>query len=295
MIFKLINKCIIVNGIYCPFYYRNEVLQYFDIYLFKYLSPTMKTCSSLTEITISLSRLKNVSNINNRLFNIGSKISFKIYILIVFTFSAVLGLVKRLEYGVNFSYLTGPIKSLVAFDNRFDFFNQISRLSFPNDESNNNFCVFKVRNESISHNFIGNISSIEIDVKGSCNIIKYFLYVYNIGFGPIILIGIVLIDIYLLRFVKKSNKSKLILLKNSTSTITQEKQDEIIDREKNLTKLNIMNTFFLIILRFPESLATIYHIKLNNSYTILSYYYDTENIIELFDFIFLLNPFFQFI
>lgn len=51
----------------------------------------------------------------------------------------------------------------------------------------------------------------------------------------------------------------------------------------------------MIILRIPDIMVTFYHIKFNTQYTELSFYYDTGKIIELFDFLFPINPLFQFI
>jgi hypothetical protein len=57
----------------------------------------------------------------------------------------------------------------------------------------------------------------------------------------------------------------------------------------------VTNTIFIIILRIPDILATYFHIKLNTSESEFSYYYDIGKIIDLFDFLFTLHPFFQFI
>ena len=41
---SLINRCIAVDGVYCPSYFFHDASQYFDIYVLKYLSSVIKFC-----------------------------------------------------------------------------------------------------------------------------------------------------------------------------------------------------------------------------------------------------------
>lgn len=86
-----------------------------------------------------------------------------------------------------------------------------------------------------------------------------------------------------------------MFIENSFTTANQKKIKDLKDSEDNMTKLVFTNTFFLVFLRFPETIALLYHIKINSYYTDLSYFYDTNKIIDLFDFLYSLHSTFQFI
>lgn len=60
IILKLVNKCIVNNSIYCPVYYKKEVVQYMDLIFLKYISASVKLCSCLSELMISVSRFKSI-------------------------------------------------------------------------------------------------------------------------------------------------------------------------------------------------------------------------------------------
>lgn len=62
MMSKLINFCLISNGIFCPDYYSLYSVQIFDIYMIKFFGSIVKFCSSFTEINVSLNRLKSLTN-----------------------------------------------------------------------------------------------------------------------------------------------------------------------------------------------------------------------------------------
>lgn len=95
--------------------------------------------------------------------------------------------------------------------------------------------------------------------------------------------------------MKNQNKTKMKNLGSANSEMNIKKIQDLKSKEENLTKLIITNTMFLIILRAPDIIATIYHIKLNTHYTKLSFYYDIGKIIELFDFLYTVHPVFQFV
>ena len=97
------------------------------------------------------------------------------------------------------------------------------------------------------------------------------------------------------KFIRNNSRTKLKQLSDLTSKENKKKMEDLLNKENNITKLIITNTIFLIIIHVPEIVATIYHIKYNNSFNVLNYYYDTQKIIDLADFLFLINPLFQFI
>ena len=280
---KLINKCIKINGIYCPYYIRNENIKYMDIYLFKYWASSIKLCSSITELSIAISRLKSSLISHNKLLKLGSNASFRTYILINIIFSLALSSIKRLEFSINNSYYTGTAKNLfLPNPSTKEDVNSFSMMSFPDDDSNINYWKNYFNLNSYFY------------ILESCNILKYFLYAYNFLSGPCILLSIFIIDLYLFRQVKETNKKKLTLLYAETQAKTK-KQNEMKSKEDKIARLIVTNTLILCLIRFPESIATIFHIKINTRFNELSFYYDTVKIIELFDFLFVLNPVFQFI
>lgn len=70
MLLSLANKCIVDNGIYCPDYNKYDFMQYFDIYVVKYILTVLKLSSGISELMISCSRYititsKKVTNNNN--------------------------------------------------------------------------------------------------------------------------------------------------------------------------------------------------------------------------------------
>lgn len=286
----LVNKCITINGIYCPSFYMNDIIQYFDIYILKYFASAMKLCSCITELAISFSRFKNIKKLNQT--NMTSS-SHKLYIIILLSVTLAINVIKRLEYGLNHSYFNSEAlnffsrKILTDSSVKTDV-SSFTKTSFPYDDLNVFFCLKKDKTLNVSY--------VVYDIiLGSCSISKYILDFYYAFSCLLIPFLIFIIDIYLLIFIKKTNKRKLELLASSENNLNGKKIDEIKSKEKNITKLVVTNTLFLLFLRLPELMSFIYHIKENTRVSKLSYYYDVSKIIQLFDFLFILHPTLQFI
>lgn len=94
-ILKLFNRCIITaSGKYCPLYVINPTVQYFDILVFKYFLSVMRFNCCATELSISYSRLVNIMEIKNFFTSFTSKVSIRLYLVILFIVSMLMNLVK---------------------------------------------------------------------------------------------------------------------------------------------------------------------------------------------------------
>ena len=97
-------------------------------------------------------------------------------ILAVLSFSLLLSLAKKFQYGINRTFLISGIidyvyykeENTITLQNLTHDYNPIVELSFSYDYTNLDFCITK--------------SKIYIDdyllTKGNCSIQKYFLYLY---------------------------------------------------------------------------------------------------------------------
>lgn len=260
------------------FFYDSS--QYFDFYFFKYLSSSLKFCSSLSELFISLSRFQKVKQFKSLNSALKPKKAYiKNYLALSFTLSTV----KLLQYGLNHSFLNGYAQEylLIEIGNAYYQINHNSflKLAFPYDNLNIVECKTLDSNGMIKITF-------EI-----CNYFKYFLYSYYIISCFVVIILIICIDMCLLKFVKDRNKSKIKLI----GGMDLMKINEIKTKEKTITKIVILNSCFLLVLRSPEVVATIYHMKFNAEPTQLSYFYRVGSLNEIFDFVYTLHPVFQFI
>ncbi|CAF1042019.1 unnamed protein product [Brachionus calyciflorus] len=129
-IFHLLNVCISINGVYCLFISRSEIVQYYEIVIVDFLGGILKVLSNIFNLSISIKRY--VSLEKNSLFSkfklngLWKKFTFLLIIIFVF----LVNIDKLLTSSVNkdnlmndnyMGYLEFPIKNTFTglFDSEF--------------------------------------------------------------------------------------------------------------------------------------------------------------------------------
>lgn len=248
MLFKDINNCLTFPSVYCPSYVMKEPIQYIDIWIFKYFTQIFKFCSTITEVSISYSRLINILNLKNKFSDFFNKINFKIYVFIIFFTGLVLNLNRLFQYKVN------------------TMFNSDTFPYYVND----------------------------FDEKTNMSVQFILVSIYAFINSVLTMFLIIGIDAYLLRRIIRQNKQKLFMVFKNKSI------DDCIKREERITRLIIISTIFMTLIRLPELLFL--------GFFIYVYYFSIDYInsdclaklscfqlIEYGEFLFPLNGVFQFI
>lgn len=209
-IFKQINRCILIDGIYCPLYVTTIYIQKIDLYVFKICASIIKLSSSATEFFISFSRFIKIADKRGKLFDIFKQANKIIVEGLFLVISLVLCSIKSLyEYKINYG---GPFVSQ----------------TFPLD-------------------FLG----INYDLIRFYIVIVYYAITIAVSF-----LSVLIMDLMLLKNIKKQNKGKLKVQKSS-STAYMKTFKECEARKNRIINMIRLNILYIFIIRFPEIMAII--------------------------------------
>lgn len=151
MLLSLFNNCIKDNSIYCPNFYKNNLVQYIDIYIFKYLGSTFKLASVLSELAMSYKRFRGVQELQNSL--IGKKLRKNIILIVCF--SLLINLIKKYQYGLHNSFDIDSESYKIQLNNSdylmnirafqlLSYYDERFSVSFPDDKFGRLYCHYKI-------------------------------------------------------------------------------------------------------------------------------------------------------
>ena len=104
VILKLMNECIFYDSnLFCSKIYQTEEIQYFKIYVYAFFGNVLRTCASLTYLSISISRIILV----RERITVGSfldkfqQFNYKILTFIFVVLSCLISLYRVFQYALN--------------------------------------------------------------------------------------------------------------------------------------------------------------------------------------------------
>ena len=177
--FKSINECLMfTSSLFCSSVYTYQSAQYFKIIFIEFFGNMTKTCSNISYVAITLSRLLIMSKKSKSCVNKFEKINIKIYFVILIVFSSLLSVFKFFQFNID------------------SFQDIIYTSQFPSEKSNRRHC------------------SLNKDSIFDCKILG-IIKVMNSVINDIFLFVItVLLDILVLNGLSKMIKSKKEMVDN---------------------------------------------------------------------------------
>ena len=253
MSFRLVNECLGSSSLFCPELYNLEIIQYFKIYIILYLGNVVKLLSNITFVSISLTRFIKITSVKTK-FNFLNTISTRKYTVLIIVFSLLFNLNIIFNYKIN---LYEPHNFYPIYETKSNFYD-------GNIESkhvlNTAHLVYNV------YNFIE----------------TFFVYF-------VFIIPNLVIDMYLYKFLNKSNKKGKSLVKQQNTETIENKdskcftliRDAFINRtksnkltnqekkkssERKIMYMILLNGLDFLILRLPEMFAIILNYYLHHNY-----------------------------
>lgn len=239
--FGLIAYCI-EEGLFCSYVRRSIVAQWFVIIVVRLLSKIFQSISNIAMVSFCLSRYIIITNTNR--YNSINNISLKLYIFLTFLFSLFINIFIVFEFTIRGD--NGVLNQLKPFD----------IINFNNYK------------EDLIDDFKENYTKTEYTV------LQIFQYVKIIFSDAFYIIISFIIDLILLKFLKKKieQKKKLLfypVIFNTVNQVATIMVDQILERnqirikrfdstKKRMTSMIILNGINFIFFRLPLSLLSFY-------------------------------------
>ena len=259
----------------CSERYFSAIYQYYYVILIKVIANSVKTCSNIAHLSFSLSRYKKVKELKYIFFKSLNDISFKLYLILLITFSI----------GINL-FIFFLFKIYLPIDNKYGMY-------FSDDslQSITSFIDYKI-----------NFNNSEFVA------IKVFQILKIIFSDLTYIVATTIVDILLFSLIKKQmkNKRKILHLNNNNNASILVRKKKKMSAEYRLSRMIILNGINYFMFRFPYAIFNFYVLIFRYDTKMKTYfpnlitnivchkYNMCKSIGEIFYFLFLLSYFIQF-
>jgi len=264
--------------VFCP---KTIAYQYYYIILIKIIGNSVKTCSNIAHLSFSLSRYKKIKGKDYILIKALNGLSFKIYLVMIITFSIGINLFVYFKYSMKIHDTVTIAVNVSAIIKEQNYYNTIN----SNDYNKVNFAD----SEYIILNIFQCLKIIFSD----------FIYI----------ISATLVDVLLFKLIKKQmeNKKKILLINiNNKKRIANNKKQNKLSAEHRISRMIILNGINYFLFRCPFAIFNFYvlifrhdekvkkHLPNLISFLVCHRFNFCKSIGEIFYFLYLISYFIQF-
>jgi hypothetical protein len=250
---SLINVCIFFKISFCSQIFKWNFSQYFKIYIVYFLGDSIKLCSNISYVVLSLTRFyeSTSSTKSSKFFNKILKVNIRGFYLVCFLISLVLNSFQFLQFKPN------------------EYFSPINE-GFPFDAFDIKYCDHTQEPSKL--------------FKIGCKIIPILDLINNILNNIVFILVNLIIDLSLLRFSHKKYNEKKNLTNDRTIL------EEAHNSKEKITKMVLINSVFFFISHFPAFLSTIFmmifHEKISK---FCLFMFSCKKILEIFQSFYLIS------
>ena len=243
--FSLINLCIFPKLSYCSSIYKNEISQYFKIYLLIFFGNSIKLCCNFSYIAFSVSRFYLASSSPSKYLKKFQDLNLRRFYCIVFLVSVLFSLFKIFQFKVN------------EFYSNFD-------LSFPFDAYSPTYCGYN-RDDGKERSFTKN-----------CKLFDSLNIAYNVLNNVAFVVINIFIDILMIRFTNQNLKRKRNMSRDDHACT-----DAVMLKAK-VKKMVIVNGSLYFLAHIPEFTVTLLLIIFDKKLFEFCYvYFSCNELIEI--------------
>ncbi len=250
---SLINVCIFFKISFCSQVFKWDFSQYFKIYVVYFLGNSIKLCSNISYVVLSLTRFyeSTSSTKSSKFFNKILKVNIKRFYFVCFLISLVLNGFQIVQFKPNVYY--SPVND-----------------GFPFDAFDIKYCDHTEEPTKL--------------FKIGCKVIPILDLVNNVLNNIVFIVVNLIIDLSLLRFSHRKYNEKKNLTNDRTIL------EEAHKSKEKITKMVLINSVFFFISHFPAFLSTIFlmifHEKISK---FCLFMFSCKKILEIFQSFYLIS------